>query len=190
MSFPRSLTFLLLFSYKQNKFNLLREQSEGYTKLSTELIQSIGAPHSSSTALPTESSTIIEARARAAWEKIVGLIGYFDLDPSRALDIILDVLTTHITTHYSFFLAILRASTWHRTQLHETNASSMDVDEKSSRYKGKTLDEVLTIAEGERFSKPRNASKAQVCAEVLGFKFVHYQVCVYTCQFISILTMV
>lgn len=173
------LTLPFLFSYKQNKFNLLREQSEGYTKLSTELIQSIGAPHSSATALPTESSTIIDARADATWEKIVGLIGYFDLDPSRALDIILDVLTTHITTHYSFFLAILRASTWHRT--HEIHTSSMDVDEKGSRYKGKPLDEVLTIAEGDSFSKPRNASKAQVCAEVLGFKFAHYQVCVYVC---------
>lgn len=175
-----SLTFSIPSSYKQNKFNLLREQSEGYTKLSTELIQSIGAPHSSTTALPTESSDIIEARACAAWEKVVGLIGYFDLDPSRALDIILDVLTTHITTHYSFFLALLRASTWHRTQVPDVHASRMEVDDaKRGHYKNKTLDEVLTISEGESFSKPRNASKAQVCAEVLGFKFAHYQVLVY-----------
>jgi THO complex subunit 2 len=167
-------------SYKQNKFNLLREESEGYTKLSAELIQSIGAPHSSSTALPTESPAVIEARARAAWEKVVGLIGYFDLDPSRALDIILDVLTTHITVHYSFFVALLKASTWHRTQLPEMTMSGMDMDEaKGSPYKGKTLDEVLIISEGERFSQPRNASKAQVCAQVLGFKFAHYQVFTY-----------
>ena len=33
--------FLLLSSYKQQKFNLLREESEGYSKLITELNQEI-----------------------------------------------------------------------------------------------------------------------------------------------------
>lgn len=99
------------------------------------------------------------------------------MDPSRALDIILDVLTTHITVHYSFFLALLRASTWHRTQLPEAHASGMDVDDaRGSHCEGKTLDEILTISEGHSFGRPRNPSKAQVCAEVLGFKFAHYQV--------------
>lgn len=165
-------------SYKQNKFNLLREESEGYTKLSTELMQSIGPPHSSVTALPTESEVTIDSRARAAWDKIVGLIGHFDLDPNRALDITLDVLSTHITAHYSFFLALLRASTWHRTPLLE-KTSSMDVDEAGqSPYRGKTLDQVLTMAEigSTTPDQFKNAGKAQVCAEVLGFKFAHYQV--------------
>ena len=99
------------------------------------------------------------------------------MDPSRALDIILDVLTTHITLHYSFFLALLRASTWHRTRLPESHVFGMEIDDaRSSLYKGKTLDEILITAEGKSFSKPRNPSKAQVCAEVLGFKFAHYQV--------------
>ncbi|PCH34941.1 hypothetical protein WOLCODRAFT_159437 [Wolfiporia cocos MD-104 SS10] len=38
-----------------NKFNLLREQSEGYSKLVTELTSSLGPPHSPETGRPTES---------------------------------------------------------------------------------------------------------------------------------------
>ena len=91
-------------SYKQNKFNLLREQTEGYSKLTTELTSSLGPAHSIIDGSPMESLSAIEARARPAWERVVGLVGYFDLDPNRALDIILDVFSVHLATHYSFFL--------------------------------------------------------------------------------------
>jgi THO complex subunit 2 len=42
-------------SYKQQNFNLLREESEGYAKLVTELISNLGPAHDPATALPTES---------------------------------------------------------------------------------------------------------------------------------------
>ena len=100
-------------SYKQNKFNLLREQSEGYSKLTTELTSSLGPPHSPATGYPVESVEMIEARARPTWERALGLIGYFDLDPNRALDIILDVSSVHLATHYSFFLSLLSFSGLH-----------------------------------------------------------------------------
>ncbi|KAK4484105.1 hypothetical protein RD792_011325 [Penstemon davidsonii] len=60
--------------YQQTKFNLLREESEGYAKLVTLLCQ-----------LP-------EASVENASVPIVGiiksLIGHFDLDPNRVFDII------------------------------------------------------------------------------------------------------
>lgn len=40
--------------YKQQKFNLLREESEGYSKLEVELLSSMGSPHSNRTAQPSE----------------------------------------------------------------------------------------------------------------------------------------
>ena len=101
-------------SYKQNKFNLLREQSEGYSKLTTELTSSLGPPHSTSTGYPVESTEAIEARARPTWERALGLIGYFDLDPNRALDIILDVFSIHLATHHAFFISLL--SFYHASQ--------------------------------------------------------------------------
>uniref|UniRef100_A0A183SXM5 THO complex subunit 2 n=1 Tax=Schistocephalus solidus TaxID=70667 RepID=A0A183SXM5_SCHSO len=57
--------------FKQQKFNLLREESEGYAKLIVELSQPMGSMEQCIT-------------------HIRSLIGYFDLDPNRVLDIILD----------------------------------------------------------------------------------------------------
>lgn len=59
--------------YKQQKFNLLREESEGYAKLIIDL---------SNASVGSADSCITHVRS---------LIGYFDLDPNRVLDIILDV---------------------------------------------------------------------------------------------------
>jgi THO complex subunit 2 N-terminus len=168
-------------SYKQNKFNLLREQSEGYSKLTVELTSSLGPPHSSLTGRPTESNSVIEDRARPVWEKVISLIGYFDLDPNRALDIILDVLSQHLTTHYSFFLALLSFSPWsgsYRRAPPEDDAASMKVDVPAGAFKGKTLDAVLTLAELNSMPSDANTRKtgARVLAQVLGFKFNYYQV--------------
>lgn len=57
--------------FKQQKFNLLREENEGYAKLMTELCQTTG---------PMD---VVMTEVRS-------LIGYFDLDPNRVLDLILD----------------------------------------------------------------------------------------------------
>lgn len=62
------------FSYKQNKFNLHREESEGYAKLLTELLN---RQH-------TDSSRLFEV--------LKALIGCFSLDPNRVLDCILEAI--------------------------------------------------------------------------------------------------
>ncbi|XP_058182779.1 THO complex subunit 2 isoform X3 [Rhododendron vialii] len=62
--------------YQQTKFNLLREESEGYAKLVTLLCQGC------------EEST---QNASAATVGIIkSLIGHFDLDPNRVFDIVLE----------------------------------------------------------------------------------------------------
>lgn len=63
--------------FKQQKFNLLREETEGYAKLLTELSQ------------PTNQTS---SKIHMVWmNQIQSLIGYFDLDPNRVLDLILDI---------------------------------------------------------------------------------------------------
>ncbi|XP_053129747.1 THO complex subunit 2 isoform X2 [Hemicordylus capensis] len=61
--------------YKQQKFNLLREENEGYAKLIAELGQDLSGNITSVLIL----------------ENIKSLIGCFNLDPNRVLDIILEV---------------------------------------------------------------------------------------------------
>ena len=160
-------------SYKQNKFNLLREQSEGYSKLIVELTSNLGPPHSSLTARPVESWKLIEERVRPVWERVISLIGYFDLDPNRALDIILDVLSTHLATHYTFFLTLLSFSPWrgsYNRPMSEDKSTVLPV----GSFKGKSLDEVLSLS--DRQPTTPHPSTSRVLAQVLGFKFSYYAV--------------
>ncbi|XP_065616400.1 THO complex subunit 2 isoform X1 [Quercus suber] len=62
--------------YQQTKFNLLREESEGYAKLVTLLCRD------------SEAST--QNVSAATIGIIKSLIGHFDLDPNRAFDIVLE----------------------------------------------------------------------------------------------------
>ncbi|XVE91824.1 hypothetical protein REPUB_Repub01dG0045100 [Reevesia pubescens] len=62
--------------YQQTKFNLLREESEGYAKLVTLLCRG------------SEDSTQNASTARIGIIK--SLIGHFDLDPNRVFDIVLE----------------------------------------------------------------------------------------------------
>ncbi|XP_044176473.1 THO complex subunit 2-like isoform X1 [Acropora millepora] len=78
--------------YKQQKFNLLREESEGYAKLVTELGQEISRHVTSSRAL----------------ENIKSLIGRFNLDPNKTLDVLLDLFECRIELE-DFFLPLLKS---------------------------------------------------------------------------------
>ncbi|XP_011629407.1 THO complex subunit 2 isoform X2 [Amborella trichopoda] len=63
--------------YQQTKFNLLREESEGYAKLVTLLCQ-----------VGPETST--RKTSDAVISSLKSLIGHFDLDPNRVFDVVLE----------------------------------------------------------------------------------------------------
>ena len=86
--------------YRQSNYNLLREETEGYSKLLTELFTT------SSNEPP--SSEIVEE----TFERVKGMIGAFDLDVGRVLDITLDVFAAVLVKQYRFFVKYLRASSW------------------------------------------------------------------------------
>ncbi|KAL5011569.1 hypothetical protein ScPMuIL_010120 [Solemya velum] len=77
--------------YKQQKFNLLREENEGYAKLVTELNQKITDRISHTHILET----------------IKSLIGRFDLDPNRILDILLESFENHPECE-SFYVSLFK----------------------------------------------------------------------------------
>jgi THO complex subunit 2 len=98
----RQATHLL---YRQANYNLLREESEGYSKLATELFVSSGGSNVS-----VDHAT--QAQAKDAFERVKGLIGTFDLDVGRVLDITLDVFASILIKQFRFFVMFLRASSW------------------------------------------------------------------------------
>ncbi|KAK4134725.1 hypothetical protein BT67DRAFT_303200 [Trichocladium antarcticum] len=86
--------------YRQANYNLLREETEGFSKLVTELFTT------SSTAPPTAEVV------QATFNKVMGLIGTFDLHPGRVLDVTLDVFATVLIKQYRFLIRFLRSSSW------------------------------------------------------------------------------
>ncbi len=76
--------------YTQQKFNLFREENEGYAKLITDL--------ENCTSWTTETIPDVIRNVRS-------LIGYFYLDPNRVMDVVLDVHERHIQN--DLFLSIL-----------------------------------------------------------------------------------
>uniref|UniRef100_A0A8B9XET8 THO complex subunit 2 n=1 Tax=Bos mutus grunniens TaxID=30521 RepID=A0A8B9XET8_BOSMU len=78
--------------YKQQKFNLLREENEGYAKLIAELGQDLSGNITSDLIL----------------ENIKSLIGCFNLDPNRVLDVILEVFECR-PEQDDFFISLLES---------------------------------------------------------------------------------
>ncbi|XP_049790874.1 THO complex subunit 2 isoform X2 [Schistocerca nitens] len=78
--------------YKQRKFNLFREESEGYAKLITELNQEVSG----------------NVTPKNILEVIKSLIGCFNLDPNRVLDIILESFECRPELH-EFFVPLLQS---------------------------------------------------------------------------------
>uniref|UniRef100_A0A3B3ZEY6 THO complex subunit 2 n=1 Tax=Periophthalmus magnuspinnatus TaxID=409849 RepID=A0A3B3ZEY6_9GOBI len=78
-------------SYKQQKFNLLREENEGYAKLITELGQDLSGNITSHIVLESIKSLIC-----------------FNLDPNRVLDIILEVYESR-SDQDEFFLSLIKS---------------------------------------------------------------------------------
>ena len=86
--------------YRQSNYNLLREESEGYSKLVTELFTT------SSNEPP--SPEVVED----TFERVKAMIGTFDLDVGRVLDVTLDVFAAVLVKQYRFFVKYLRTSSW------------------------------------------------------------------------------
>ena len=86
--------------YRQANFNLMREESEGFAKLMTELFIASGNQP------PTGTNV------QDTVERVKAMIGAFDLDVGRSLDVVLDVFGAVLVKQFRFFVKFLRASPW------------------------------------------------------------------------------
>lgn len=88
--------------YKQRTTNLLRESSEGFSRLIVLLTGPV------SLHAPPESDGERALRAKRVWDSVRELIGFFNLAPIRVYDLILEVASCHVEKHWRFFLELLR----------------------------------------------------------------------------------
>jgi hypothetical protein len=77
-STPHTTPFHPLPGLHQPRYNLLREEGEGYAKLLVRLVQAGRGPGG-------------PAAAAAQRQELQALLGYCDLDPNRVLDVVLGV---------------------------------------------------------------------------------------------------
>jgi THO complex subunit 2 len=93
----------------------------------------------------------------------------------------LDVLSVHLATHYTFFIALLSFSPWsgsYRRPTSDYDGTPMIVDLPPGSFRGKTLDEILSLCDGKAPDAQMTSTthSPRVLAQVLGFKFAYYQV--------------
>lgn len=86
--------------YRQSNYNLLREETEGYSKLMTEYFTTVNSE-------PPNQEVVSET-----YQRVNALIGAFDLDIGRVLDVTLDVFANLLVKHGRFFVKLLRTSAW------------------------------------------------------------------------------
>ncbi|MCO5583306.1 hypothetical protein L7F22_037216 [Adiantum nelumboides] len=162
--------------YKQQKFNLLREENEGFSGLINELILGIGPPTIGINQAKDDGSSILRVieqesvevrneRAQRVMNNISALIGYFDMDPNRVLDVILDIFSANVVHHWPFFLALISLSPWRTVgQGVRSNAMDLDASEGENVWRFGSVDTNINDESGHH-----------TCAQILGFKFAFYQ---------------
>lgn len=148
--------------FKQSKYNLLRESSEGFSGL----IVLLTGPDALLRQSPAEESDQSRKdRAKRVWAKVMGLIGYFNLSPPRVLDIVLEISSCQVAVHWRFFLDLLRCSPW---------GAAADTQGKG---KGKAMDVRWVDEEMWSIAEAMEEGGDRVLSQVLGVKFGFYQVC-------------
>ncbi|KAI5476268.1 Tho2 protein [Pseudohyphozyma bogoriensis] len=155
--------------YKQQKFNLLREETEGYSKLVVEVTSNMGPAHSSATGKSQESEKQRFHRANAVQDSVKSLIGTFDLDPDRTLDLILDVFSDQVIQHHQFFIDFLSVSPWAPKEK-KSPAAATDIDGGAAAAETKGKEKLRDVNVGLEAD-----DGSSLIAQILGFKFAYYQ---------------
>ncbi|KAI7849247.1 transcription factor/nuclear export subunit protein 2-domain-containing protein [Circinella umbellata] len=95
--------------YKQNKFNLFREDNVGYTALINDLIVgSIDLPYDENGQAPPTPLDRIDTFL----ETVSSHIGIFHLDPNRVLDVLLDFFIKELLRNFTFWIELFKRSKW------------------------------------------------------------------------------
>jgi len=148
--------------YKQQKFNLLREENEGYGKLSHEFNLTLSE-------LPKAGlmdTSEIASRSEDLLTVVNALIGYFELDPNRVLDNILDICSQNLLSHTRFMMHFLHHSPWAPTAL----ATPIPFAQASAAEKRQRLDSIQSDFVKYYRADICKEGGSTLAAELLGFK--------------------
>lgn len=102
------------------------------------------------------------------YRQLEALIGSFNLDANRVLDITLDVFAEHVVSHHAFFIDLLRASQWapHQVALPENDQDTDEVIERlNARERSRAPDDLAYDTD----------TGSHAVANLMGHKFAESQ---------------
>lgn len=85
--------------YTQKKYNLLHEESEGYAKLIVEVYHVLRGENTA-------------YQLKYTLKIIENLVGHYNLDPNRVLDILVSILSNNFVSNHRFVIELLKSSHW------------------------------------------------------------------------------
>ncbi|KAK6335844.1 THO complex subunit 2 [Orbilia blumenaviensis] len=145
--------------YRVQKYNLSREETEGFAKLITEVFMA-------------EYGRGPLTRVGETLDKVRSLIGCFDLDPNRALDVILDIFANGVVANWRFFVQLLRESEWWPTDAPSVEGPLYQEDDFFDRLERDGFKALCELPDGSDILLQRGGNK--VAAQVIGYKFKFY----------------
>ncbi|KAJ2317358.1 THO2 plays a role in transcriptional elongation, partial [Coemansia sp. RSA 2704] len=159
-------------NFKQTKFNLISEQNEGFAKLvvliqgameaiapsqlTGDIMDTIRAGlasegHGTVVLRALRSLDSLQKHVHRLLADILRLIGVFNIDPNRAVDIVLDCFMSSVRFYWPFYIALLDASPWCQSAAESLKVAQL-VGWKMQFYAGETataakfMDELSTMA--------------------------------------------
>ncbi|KAK6504373.1 THO complex subunit 2 [Arthrobotrys conoides] len=145
--------------YRVQKYNLSREETEGFAKLITEVFMA-------------EYGRGPLTRVGETLDKVRSLIGCFDLDPNRALDVILDIFANGVVANWRFFVQLLRESEWWPKDAPSVDGPLYQEDGFFDRLERDGFKALCELPDGSDILLRRGGNK--VAAQVIGYKFKFY----------------
>ncbi|KTW25881.1 hypothetical protein T552_03155 [Pneumocystis carinii B80] len=149
--------------YKQTKFNLIREENEGYSKLIVEINSFLESD------ILNKDKDMISLGIKQIFDNIISLIGFFDLDSNKVLDILLTIASQNLVHHWKIFIELFSISSWWGFA-----KSYFNLKDITSFEKRKKLDDILEKGFQTLFDDIHCCSGSKVASQLLGFKLKNY----------------
>lgn len=153
--------------YKQKKYNVSREASEGYAAclvlLSDERYLGKGGEE--------EDAADRKRRAKALWREVLAIIGWYDLSPQRVLDIMLDSFCQKVASHWRFHIDLLEFTPWSKRNMCPIKPQESDSAEEEAAMDQDVESSGMTEFQGQLAQETGN----KVLTQVLGMKFASHR---------------
>lgn len=136
--------------YKMTTFNLLREESEGYAKVAVIVTKHLTPPlhayyHTfkqnmgkcpNLLDIKQKREADMDTASNTALQNLKTLIGYFDLNTDRVLDLVMDIFAASVRDYWEFFVKLLLKSPWAPNSSSQNTSNILNLSQRTAQIMG------------------------------------------------------